>query len=184
MPVSDQDLEQLDAYLDDALDVPEVDALRARVERDPDLAAALEQARRERATRKSLFAALEPDDATVTTLINNVRREIKRHHRTTTFARPVRLLGALAACLAIGFFSRGLFDRPRADQPLAQDKNVTVQPVTQYQVTLRDDAGKIVAVQRFDSLDKAQAFAADLARWQARSENLAAGRFVLTADRF
>jgi hypothetical protein len=61
---------------------------------------------------------------------------------------------------------------------------VNVQKVSTYQVTLRDENGHVVAVQRFDSIDKAQEFAADVARWQSRSERLASGRVVLTADRF
>ena len=42
----------------------------------------------------------------------------------------------------------------------------------------------VIGVQRFDSFEKAQEFAADLARWQSRSERLASGRFVIHADRF
>jgi hypothetical protein len=59
-----------------------------------------------------------------------------------------------------------------------------MEEITLYQVTLRDDAGKVLAVQRFDSLDKAQEFATDLARWQSRNQRLASSQFVTTTDRF
>jgi hypothetical protein len=42
----------------------------------------------------------------------------------------------------------------------------------------------VVGVQKFDSVEKAREFAADLARWQSRSEKLASGQFVLHQDRF
>ena len=50
-------------------------------------------------------------------------------------------------------------------------------------LTLRDEAGKVVAVQRFDSLSKAQEFAGDVSQWQRRAERLAGGQFVVRAQR-
>lgn len=187
MAVSENDLEQLDAYLDDALEMGEVEVLRARLAQDAQLLAALEQVRSERAARQALFAALEPDDAAVNALISRVRRSTLRQRQTSRWLRPARWVAAAAACLTIGFFSRGLFDRPAAPANVASTTTkpgVDVKPYTGYQVTLRDDAGRVVAVQQFDSMEKAQEFASDLARWQARSEKLASGHFVLRADRF
>ena len=37
-----------------------------------------------------------------------------------------------------------------------------------YQVALTDDKGNIMAVQQFDKLEDAKAFAADVGRWQAQ----------------
>jgi anti-sigma factor RsiW len=187
MAVNDNDLELLDAYLDDALEPSEIESLRARLTADAALVATLEQIRAERTMRRNLFVALEPDAAAVTALVANVRRSvIERNRQPGHWLRPARFAVAAAACVAIGFFSRGLFDRPQPKDNVAAGKGETaaVQRVTTYEVKIRDDAGRVVAVQRFDSIDKAREFAADLSRWQAGSERLAGGKFVVTADRF
>ena len=179
MAVSESDLELLENYLDDALESAQVESLRTRLGEDGDLRAAMEQIRHERGARKALFATLEPDDATADALAAKIRASIRQRRRFAGIAAPLRYLAAAAACVAIGFFARGFFDHPRAvDQSRSEPLTAT------YQVTLRDQSGKVVAVQRFDSLQKAQEFAADLARWQSHSERLASGRIVLTADRF
>jgi anti-sigma factor RsiW len=188
MAVTEQDLELLDSYLDDALEIGEVDALRARLNGDGELVAALDQIRRERAARRSFYAGLEPDDAAVGALVSKIQVSAARQKRITARARAVRSGILAAACLLLGFYARGLIDRapaPGNDVPLVQSQTgVDVRRVASYQVTLRDETGKVVAVQRFDSMEKAQEFAADLARWQSHSERLASGRFVLSADRF
>ncbi len=187
MAVSEQEVELLESYLDDALAMGEVEALRARLASDPEWVAALDQIRAERALRKELFAALEPNDDAVAALVSSVRTSIGRRRRLASWLRPMRYVAAAAACLVLGFVGRG-FLAPAVDQSSKlvdrQGAGVDVRKVASYQVTLRDEAGNVVAVQRFDSIDKAQEFAADLARWQARSERLASGRFVLSAGRF
>ena len=45
-----------------------------------------------------------------------------------------------------------------------------------YQVALTDEAGNITAVQKFDSLDEARNFAADVGRWQAHQQELQQNR--------
>jgi len=189
MAVSESDLEQLDAYLDDALEPRDADALRARLAGDGELVAAMDQLRGERAVRQALFAGFEPDDAGVDALVQRVRDGMERRRRFAGVLRSLRYVAAAAACAAIGFFGRGMFERPA---PTVNDETtlvdvragVNVERVAAYQVTLRDDAGRVVAVQRFDSVDKAHEFVADLARWQSQAERLASGRVVLTADRF
>ena len=188
MAVTDQDLELLDNYLDDALEIGEVDALRARLTGDGELVAALDQIRSERAARRSFYAALEPDDAAVSALASKIQVAANRQKRITVRARAVRSGILAAACLLLGFYARGLIDRapaPGNDTSVVQSKpGVNLQKVDVYLVTLRDESGRVVAVQRFDSMEKAQEFAADLTRWQSHSERLASGRFVLSADRF
>jgi hypothetical protein len=187
MAVSENDLELLDSYLDDALDAAEGDALRARLAADEELRTALEQLRAERSARRALFAALEPGDATVDALVARVREDVRRQQaRPAVWSRPWRYGAAAAACVAVGFFSRGLFDRQGGGN-LAGDTagpGVDVRRVEVFVVTLRDESGRVVGQQRFDSHEKAQEFAADLDRWQSRNERLASGRFVVNADRF
>jgi anti-sigma factor RsiW len=189
MPPGEHEIELIERYLDDALDMSEVDALQTRLAHDPQLVATLERIRSERALRKAVYAGYEPDDAAVsrtTQFAANLIRQRPEDHRRT---RPLRYVLAAAACMALGFFGRGLLDHSQdasqSGNPIATGPGqVNVEKVSAYKVTLRDETGRVVAVQRFDSVEKAQEFADDLARWQSHSERLASGRFVLTADRF
>jgi len=185
MPPGEHEIELIERYLDDALDMSEVEALQARLAHDPHLVATLERVRSERALRKAVYAGYEPDDAAVsrtTQFAANLVRQRPLDHRRV---RPLRYVLAAAACMALGFFGRGLLDHTQDANPMATGPGqVNVEKVSAYKVTLRDETGHVVAVQRFDSVEKAQEFAADLARWQSHSERLASGRFVLTADRF
>jgi hypothetical protein len=188
MAVARHDLEMLEEYLDDALEPGEVEALRARLAEDEGLVAALGDVGAERSARQAFYQSLEPVDGAVDALVARIRFDVTREHRPNRFLRPARYAVAAAACLAIGFFTRGWLDQRTAvptDRGSVVAKNgVDLQAVAAYQVTLRDEVGRVVAVQRFESLEKAQEFAADLARWQSRSERLAGGHFVMTADRF
>jgi anti-sigma factor RsiW len=185
--VSEADIELLESYLDDGLEASDVDALRARLTTDAALIEALEQLRSERAARRALFAALEPTDvaadAFATTLLARTRAASRPQRSLVPW--PLRYAGAAAACVALGFFSRGLFDQPAATNTAINPKpGVDVQRVESYVVTLRDESQRVIGVQRFDSFEKAQEFATDLARWQSRSERLASGRFVIHSDKF
>jgi anti-sigma factor RsiW len=179
--VNETDIELLESYLDDALETTEVDALRVRLTNDPELVAALEQLRHERAARRALFAALEPTDAETQTFTTTLLKRTRPQR--SLVPRPLRYLAAAAACIALGFFARGVFDKPAATNT-AVKPGVDLQRVDTYVVTLRDESQRVIGVQRFNSLEQAQEFAADLARWQSRSERLASGRFVIHADKF
>jgi anti-sigma factor RsiW len=185
MAVSENDLELLEAYLDDALSMGEADQLRARLANDAELAGALERVRAERATRRTFFASLEPDDSTIAKLTAQVRASMARRRYFSRVLRLGRYITAAAACVVAGFLARGWFDHPNPNQTANGNPNNTkIEKIEIYQVTLRDDAGHVVGVQKFNSLEKAQEFAADLARWQSHSERLASGRFVVHSDRF
>ena len=101
----------------------------------------------------------------------------------------IGFLSAAAACVAMGFLARGWLEPKHPGDTgnismVGQTGGLKVEKIETYQVTLRDEAGNVVGVQKFNSLEKAQEFAADLARWQSRSEHLASGQFVLHKDRF
>ncbi len=120
-------------------------------------------------------------------LVSRIQSSVDRRRLFAGRLRAIRYVVAAAACVLLGFFARGLLDRVPDDpgtKVVNKASGVDLQKVASYQVTLRDEAGKLIAVQRFDSIEKAQEFAADLARWQSHSERLASGRFVLSADRF
>jgi len=189
MALTDDDFDLLEGYLDDALEMGEVELLRARLSSDTEFAAALERVRGERAARRLFFAALEPDDAAVAKLTTRLTGSIKRRHHFAMVLRASRYVTAAAACLALGFFARGWFAHPAADPAkgvLVDGRHGTlnVEKIEIYQVTLRDESGKVVGVQKFNSIEKAREFAADLDRWQSRSAKLASGQFVLHQDRF
>jgi len=188
-PTDDPDLQLRDGYLYDALSPEQIETLRARLEADACLRDALSHLREERTLRRALFTSLEPDDAAVAAFTTRLRRATATAPALSApWLRPLRYSAAAAALLAIGFVTRGLLDHAPANHndanQLTQNKTVDLHKVETYEVTLRDDAGRVVAVQRFDALDKAQEFAADLSRWQSRNERLAGARFVVTADRF
>jgi anti-sigma factor RsiW len=191
MAAGEQDIDLIERYLDDALEMGEVEALRARLADDPELVAALERVRSERALRKAVYTAYEPDDAAVSRVVGYSTNLVRQGQRSERWRGGVRYVLAAAACVAMGFFGRGLLDRVDGNAPAeggnpvaAGTGHVDVEKVSSYRVTLRDEEGRVVAVQRFDSIEKAREFATDVARWQSHSERLASGRFVLTADRF
>jgi anti-sigma factor RsiW len=197
MTPTETDLDLLETFLDEGLDVQDVESLRARLAADPDLAAALKQLKGDRALRCSVFTALEPDDAALDAFTTRLLRTVKTPPAPRrTWLQPLRYTAAAAALIAVGFFGRGLLDLRGVSggSSLGTSGHIVdlrnnkatprLQEITVYQVTLRDDAGKVVAVQRFDSLDKAHEFAADLSRWQSRNQRLASNQFVVTTDRF
>src|SRR5437016_13306623 len=102
MAVTENDLEILEGYLDDALEGAQVEALRSRLTEDQHLRAAMEQIRHERATRKAFFATLEPDDVTADALAAKIRAAIPPRRRFVSTPAPLPSFAAAPACVAIG----------------------------------------------------------------------------------
>jgi hypothetical protein len=188
MALTESDLEMLEGYLDDALDERGREAVRARLTGEQEWIAALEQLRGERAMRQALFAGLEPSQEEVERLVGRVRDGIEGRRGFARVLRGARYIAAAAACFVVGFFVHAMFFArpPMSDKPGAQPiihNGTSVRAVEMYEVTLRDGSGQVVAVQRFDSLAKAQEFANDVSQWQRRAERLASGQFVVRAQR-
>jgi hypothetical protein len=189
--IGQEDLELLEQDLDGALGEPESSGLRARLSSESALASARQQLVSDRELRSAWFATLGGDDeatgAQVDRIIRNVRASMRRapHH-------PRRWLGAAvaaAACIAVGVMvGRDLpGHHPAGGVDLARTNpahHSPVQTVVSYQVELKDAAGKVMAVERFDSLDKARQFSEDLDRWQARQREASSGKSVVLADKF
>src|SRR5689334_2887682 len=106
---NETDLELLESYLDDELSSLEHDALQQRLSRDPALAGALDELRAQRALRRSLFARLEPDDATVQRVVSAIDQKVENHVVWTARARSLRWLSGVAATLLIGFLGGYVF---------------------------------------------------------------------------
>ena len=189
MALSETDYELLEGYLDGELEDGGREAVRARLNDDAAFAGALGQLRGERAMRQAMFAVLEPSDVEVERLVSDVRAGIARRRRVAGVFRIGRYVGSAAACFLGGFLVHAAFfgdagrEQPRQMGQPVTDYGATVRAVETYEVTLRDDSGNVVAVQRFDSLAKAQEFANDLSQWQRRAERLASGQFVVRAQR-
>lgn len=206
MDLNETDFELIDGYLDGQLDPARLSALESRLAGDAGLRERVHVERSQRQARRAIWTALEPDDRATATLadkilaatavesdlaagvndstVNDSTGPASKRPRVAGWIGPMRYIAAAAACIAIGFIVRPAFERGGPSKDVAKTNAVDVHPVSMYEVTLRDQAGAVVAVQRFDNIEKAQEFAADLSRWQARQEKLAAGRFVVSADRF
>ena len=198
MFVNETDLELLESYLDQSLEAGEAATLRVRLDADAQLRGALDELRADREARRAYFATMEPEPAAMEKFFSRINDAIREAEMPEE--KPVKRLVpawlgwakyavAAAACVGLGLLIRPMVDSGSpSPTKLAVDQNsnhtVNVRPVSMYEVTLRDQTGAVIAVQRFDSIEKAQEFAGDLSRWQSRSERLAAGKFVVTADRF
>jgi anti-sigma factor RsiW len=214
MPVAEADLELLETYLDDELASPQAEALRQRLSAEPGLADALEQLRFERDARKQYFSALEPADDAVQRLLAGVHRQIGRERVWTLRARALRSVSGVAACLLVGFGGGYLFrgastvpspasnndavvnslpnreivfpetgNAPRVARPGAATPGGNTKLVG-YEVSLTDDAGNVIGVQRFPTLEQARNFAGDVTRWRKEHNQLTNGGVRLIGDQF
>jgi len=179
----DPDFELLENYLDGELSPAEVLRVERRLAAEPELAAALGRMNAEYEVRQAAYRSLEPDARAADALASAVGRQVRRTDRTASHRRVFRfgrLAGALAACVAISF-SAGWVGRGFA----ATNKQTKILPLKGepyvYQVALTDDHGNITAVQQFDKLEEAQAFAADVGRWQAQQQVKQATSIVMSS---
>ncbi len=177
----DPDFELLENYLDGELSPAEVLRVERRLSAEPELAAALGRMGAEYEVRRAAYRSLEPDARAADALASAVGRRVRLAAGTASRRRLFhfgRLAGALAACVAIsfsaGWVGRG-FSAANKQAPPARGEPYV------YQVALTDDHGNITAVQQFDKLEDAQAFAADLGRWQAEQQVKQAGAAVISA---
>ena len=195
MSLTDDELQQLEEYLDDALASSDAEALRDRVARDAAWAAALDRLRAERSMREKLFAALEPEEASADRMASRFINAARGAGSAARYRRVLKLTSAAAACLAMGLVGGWLLrDRSLAMNHLPAGGSVAtvagghheakVAEVVAYQVELTDEAGRVTAVQKFDSLEKAREFADDLSRWQERQRQMRNGAAVVVADKF
>jgi anti-sigma factor RsiW len=189
--LTDQDLDLLDAHLDDALSPIEAEHLRLRLAAEAELAAGLEQLRAERAARQAAWQAMDAAESAAATLATDTLVRAKSHERWSRIARAAGALAAAAACFMAGWVGRTAAtveaqDVPR--RPAVSAKSQPARPTDRgpgtYQVALTDSSGNVLAVQKFTRLDEAQRFAADLTLWQAQQQQIQEGQLMLVADEF
>ena len=189
----DPDFGLLESYLDGELSPVDIGHLERRLRAEPELVDALSRMSAEFAVRRAVWKSLEPTGTEALAAANAAAAGVRREDLRRRFGRLGRLAGAAAACAAVGFLAgwvgRGnavaqagteSVDRPPLVHPAggrdgkpAPKSDKKDEPYV-YQVALTDEAGNITALQKFDSLDEARNFAADVGRWQARQQELQA----------
>ena len=179
--LSERDNELLEAYLDGELPATEKSELEERLATEPKLAEELRWARALRVMRLDAFESLEGDEAGANRLVQQVRQ----HAQAAPVRAAVRwgqmrrvLVGtAAAACVGLGFLAgagwMGGFNK---------GNEAAAAPV--YQVEIRDAGGNVVAVQKFESEEKARQFTDDLRRWRERQERLMNGEVTVHSASF
>jgi anti-sigma factor RsiW len=207
--MTEADVEILEMYLDDALSDQDLAAVARRLADEPVMAAELERLRGERELRRQFFASLDPSDAAVERLLGRVDESIRRRTGWERQLKWGRWAAAAAACVALGF-TTGYLGRSSAPmsgtgvavtsnpavpvEQVAENTDDThghiifpgqhVPPTVPAAVQLTDDSGRVVAVQHFESLDKAKEFANDIQTWQERQRQMQNGNVVMMGGKF
>lgn len=175
--ISEQELERLESYLDGECAPEDEQALRRRLDAEPALAWELEQLRADRSARGTFFASLEADEETSARVFHNVRREIRRRQTRIVHWKRFCYGTAAAACVLAAFFAG-------AGWMGSSSRTGDVAASPEFKVEIRDERGRVMAVQKFDSLERAQEFSRDLEQWQQRQERLLNGDVTIHSDRF
>jgi anti-sigma factor RsiW len=207
--MTEADVEILEMYLDDALSDQDLAAVARRLADEPVMAAELERLRGERDLRRQFFASLDPSDAAVERLLGRVDESIRRRTGWERQLKWGRWAAAAAACVALGFTTGylGRSSAPMSGPGVAVNTDVTqpvqqvaentdnthgqitftgqrVAPTVPAAVQLTDDTGRVVAVQHFESIDKAKEFANDIQTWQERQRQMQNGNVVMMGGKF
>ena len=195
MPLSDDQIEMLETYLDGELTTGEEDALRQRMNAEPELAKALAALRSERETRLAIWKSCEPDAATVARVVSHVEQQIDRHNAWAYRMSRLRVPLAAAACILIGF-SVGWLGRgspapvpgTAGDAMIAKNTPPTPGNITTVgnqlpvELPIVDEYGRVVARQRFATPEDAARFFEDCNTWQQREETIKDGGAIVPAS--
>jgi anti-sigma factor RsiW len=169
----------LDEYLDGALDDSQERDLLERLRREPALAAELAELKDVRAVRASVFASLEHSESEVDRFVESITRKLHAPRPRPLIIRLFRPIAAAAACVVAGFFG-GYLLRPA---PVNVTSKPDQSPDT-FQVAITDDTGRVLGVQKFDSIEKAREFSDDLHRWQQWQDQLRNSEVVVRSASF
>jgi len=208
MSVSEADLELLETYLDDELSAEEGEALRRRLSSEPALVAAMDELRHDRAVRQQAFGTMELTERqalmATDSIVRSVRQAATREVARSGRMRLFRQVAAAAACIMVGVLV-GWMGHSRtelAQQPmisldsangvtsrgtggtLVSNNSIRGGNEGGFNVQITDDAGRVLAVQHFDTLNEAREFSNDLSRWQARQRRMRNGDIRLIGDDF
>lgn len=214
MNLSDNDLELLDRYLDGDLNDSEQIGLEARLKVDAGMKSELAKMREFRSMRAEAFASMEPTDIESKQLEWYVRGALHQQQNAVVAApafgekisRWTGSLSRLAAVLLVGLMLGYLYrgggspinpgGSPIAVNPSGAQRNLggmgPIMPVSNgtpvqpagYDVMLTDQAGNVVATQRFPTLREAQEFTNDLGKLQQKRRQVQNNGIRLIGDDF
>lgn len=181
LPV-DPDLALLESYLDGELSSAELQSLQQRLAHDGELSSALSRLSEDFTVRQAVWTSLEGTPAETATLSRQVIRSVRRAgfwERSRSYVRAGVAIAACLVCFTAGWVGRGT--ATAATPPSAVPVSPTLADATPlvYQVALTDEAGNITAIQKFDTLEDAQAFAAEVSKWQSEQAQAKYGQAVL-----
>jgi len=103
MPLSDSDIELLEAHLDGELSSAQDAVLRNRLSSEHELASQLTALRAQRTVRADVFQSFEPNDLQVKNLILGVRKQITKDAVRGDRLRILRYIGSAAAVVVFSF---------------------------------------------------------------------------------
>jgi|SRR5882672_4231148 len=181
-PIEDGDIELLEAFLDDELTPAQSLLLRDRLASEPNLAGELEQLRAERKLRANMFLGLEGgEEAIVERILAQVGPAVpdvaaKVSDRAGPTRLRLRYAMAAAACIVLGFLIGWM--------GAAGGKSNARASEAPYRVEILDESGQVMAVQKFQSLEKAREFSDDLQQWQIRQERLLNGQVTVHSAKY
>lgn len=126
MPISDNDLQVLEEWLDGELPEGQTESLRRRLSLEPELSQAMNRLRDERQLRSRLFTLLEPGENEIEVQIGHLRREVRREELWASRVRGLKKLTSLAAAIVLVFMA-GWISRERLSITSPQESKVIVQ---------------------------------------------------------
>ncbi|QOV88836.1 anti-sigma factor [Humisphaera borealis] len=186
LPV-DPDLALLESYLDGELSSAQLQSLQQRLAADADLSSALARLSEDFTVRQAVWTSLEGSVAESRTVSRQVVRSIRRAgfwERSRNYVRAGIAVAACLVCFSAGWIGRGstataaMTPGQSPDGAKAIAEGGSAAPFL-YQVALTDEAGNITAIQKFDTLEDAKAFAAELSKWEAEQAQAKYGQTVL-----
>src|SRR5688572_20499039 len=171
MPVvTEQDLEQLEAYVDGELSTTDEDALRARIAAEPILGEAMRRVRADRDIRIAVWKGYEPGEAAVTRLIARVDAAVDRNTNWSYKLVTLKRVSAAAACIVLGVLigragNQGAMMPTSPVGTVANGSGVRGPTMVSNPIEfpIVNEQGQPVAVQRFQSHREAQEFFEELA---------------------
>ena len=172
--IADGDIELLEAFLDGELTAGQGEGLRTRLANEPKLAGEFKQLEAERKLRAEMFSSLEGgEEAVVERALSQIDVQ---HERRLQVARRWRFAMAAAALIIIGFMVGWMGAIGGKSNAIASEPP--------YRVEILDESGQVMAVQKFQSLDKAREFSNDLQQWQIRQERLLNGQVTVRSAKY
>src|SRR5688572_23871510 len=204
MPVvTEQDLEQLEAYVDGELSTTDEDALRARIAAEPILGEAMRRVRADRDIRMAVWKGYEPNEAAVTRLVAKVDAAVDRNTNWSYKLSTLKRVSAAAACIVLGVLIGRVGNQGAVmpNSPVAQapggaggagngnngggvrGPTMVSNPI---EFPIVNEQGQPVGVQRFQTLREAQDFLEELNRFHRMQEQIrnGGGQILVPSERF